>query len=69
MMFDKNGEVSKSFLEKRRIFTIIDHLGDENGDPWFTDKDADKLLALDSYKIDRYYAVIEKALGNDLGNE
>ena len=68
-MFDKKGEIDTSYLEKRRVFMLIDHLCDEDGMPLFSERDVKKLQELDSHQIDPYFLAIEKALGPEEGNE
>ncbi len=68
MMFDKAGNIDPKFMEKRRVYSLIDHLCDQNGEPLFTDKDLKALQELDSIQIDPYYAAIDEALGSEEGN-
>ena len=67
--FDDNGKIRPEYMEKRRIYTIIDHLCDSKGEPMFTDRDVETLLNADSMKLDRWYDAIVSVLGDEVGNE
>lgn len=67
--FDNDGNLNTKYLEKRRVLSLIDHLCDKDGEPLFTEKDTKELQSLDSFQIDPYFLAIEKAMGEDEGNE
>ena len=69
MMFAKSGEIDKKYMERRRLYSLIDHLCDENGEPLFTEKDLQSLSELDSFQIDPYFQAVMKFTGEDQGNE
>ncbi len=69
MMITKAGEIDKKYMERRRLYSLIDHLCDENGEPLFTEKDISSLQELDSIQIDPYFKAVMQFTGEDQGNE
>ena len=57
--YGKDGHVSREALRKARLYTIIDHLCDENGDGLFEESDLKELMQFDARKIDVIVSVIE----------
>lgn len=51
-LYGKDGEVDRAALRKARIYTIIDHLCDKDGNNIFVDSDVKQLLDLDALKLD-----------------
>ncbi len=58
-LYGKAGNVSREALRKARLYTIIDHLCDENGDGLFEESDLKELMQFDALKIDVIVSVIE----------
>ncbi len=58
-LYGKDGNVSREALRKARLYTIIDHLCDENGDGLFEESDLKELMQFDALKIDVIVSVIE----------
>ena len=68
--FDDKGELRDSYLEKRRIYTIIDHLCDADGNLLFSERDIPALAESDSMRLDLWYAAVLRLVGGeDEGNE
>jgi len=59
-IYGKGGEISKDAIRKARIYTIIDHLCDEEGNSLFNESDAKDLMELDALKLDIVINAIEK---------
>lgn len=68
-MFTNSGELDPKFMAKRRIYTIIDHLCDKDGEMLFSEKDMKLLFELDGKKLDAYFVAISNAIGEFEGNE
>jgi len=68
-MFTSNGDIDPKFMAKRRIYTIIDHLCDKDGEMLFTERDIKLLLDLDGKKLDAYFVAVSNAIGEFEGNE
>ena len=58
-LYGKDGNVSREALRKARLYTIIDHLCDENGDGLVEESDLKELMQFDALKIDVIVSVIE----------
>jgi hypothetical protein len=68
--FDDKGNLRKEFADRRRIYAIIDHVCDSDGELLFTDRDIDKIAEMDSMVVDSYYDAITSTLGVESeGNE
>lgn len=65
---DDAGNFKKEYLERRRVYAIIDHVCDENGTPLFTDKDIKALLDLDSQRLDAFYIAVADYAEGEMGN-
>lgn len=65
----KNEKIVESEFGKRRLYDIIDHVCDENGENLFSEKDVKTLSECDSYKIDPLYMAIDKVFGEQEGND
>ena len=59
-LYSKDGTVDKEALRKARIYTIIDHLCDKDGESIFKDSDVKELLELDALKLDMLTHAIEE---------
>jgi len=59
-IYGKDGEISKDAIRKARIFTIVDHLCDEEGNSLFAESDIKELMDLDALKLDIVINSIEK---------
>jgi hypothetical protein len=59
-LYSKDGTVDKEALRKARIYTIIDHLCDKDGNNLFADSDIKELLDLDALKLDVLTKKIEE---------
>lgn len=58
-LYGKKGELSEEVMANARLFTIVDHLCDKDGEPFFTESDIDELSQLDSLAIDVLVNAIE----------
>ena len=68
--FDDKGELRPEYMQRRRIYTIIDHLCDADRNLLFSERDIPALSEADSIRLDRWYAVIVKLVGEENeGNE
>jgi len=59
-LYGKDGQVSREALRKARLYTVIDHLCDQNGEPLFQESDLKELMEFDALKIDVIVSVIEE---------
>jgi hypothetical protein len=66
---DDEGNFKREYLERRRVYAIIDHVCDEDGNPLFTEKDIKQLLQLDSNKLDAFYVAVAQFAEEGMGNE
>ena len=65
-MFTKEGEISDNYREKARVYTVIDHVCDEEGKLLFTEKDIPSLMELQSDVLDTLSeAIAEWAAGDE----
>jgi hypothetical protein len=47
-MFNKEGSISDSYKERARIYTITDHVCDEEGNSLYSDKDITDLMQIEA---------------------
>jgi hypothetical protein len=59
-LYGKGGEVSRDAIRKARIYTVIDHLCDQDGNNLFGESDVKDLMELDALKLDIVISCIEK---------
>ncbi len=59
-LYGKDGSIDKDAIRKARIYTIIDHLCDKEGNNLFVDSDVKELLDLDALKLDVLMKKIEE---------
>ena len=59
-LYDKKGQVDNDAIRRARIYTIIDHLCDKDGESIFKDSDVKELLELDALKVDMLTHAIEE---------
>ena len=58
-LYTKNGEVDREALRMSRLYAIVDHLCDKDGEPLFKEADVKELLEVDSLKLDLLTDAIE----------
>jgi hypothetical protein len=58
-LYGKDGEVSRDAIRKARLYTIVDHLCDQNGENLFKESDIKDLMELDALKLDVVIGCIE----------
>lgn len=68
-MYDKKGNVIQSVFNKRRAYSLIDQLCDEQGNNLFTEGEIQDVLALNSEKLDPILEAIAIANGEQEKNE
>jgi hypothetical protein len=59
-LYGKGGQISEEVMANARLFTIIDHLCNKDGEPFFNEQDVDELSQLDSLAIDVLVNAIEE---------
>jgi len=59
-LFDSRGNLVAKHQERRRVYTIIDQVMNEDATPMFSDADVDDLLGLCSKKLDPLYVAIQE---------
>lgn len=59
-LYSKNGDLDPDALRRARVYTVIDHICEEDGTPLFKDSDAKAILELDALKLDVLIAAIER---------
>jgi hypothetical protein len=59
-LYGKDGEVSRDAIRKARLYTIVDHLCDQDGNSLFKEADIKDLMELDALKLDVVINCIEK---------
>lgn len=67
-LYSKSGEISKDALTRARLFTVVDHLCDNNGEPVFDENDINDLQQLDALKLDILVSAIEEWSNEREGN-
>lgn len=60
MLIDDKGNFDRSKAKTARLYSIIDHICDENGEPLFKESDLDSLMKLDALKLDILIKSIEE---------
>lgn len=67
-LYNKSGEVVTDSLGRARIYTIVDHLCDKDGNPLFDESDISDLEQLDALKSDILISEIEQWSAEQEGN-
>ena len=68
-MFDKEGEIQEKYRERARIYTIIDHVCDEDGELLFSEKDIPQWQAAQADVLDDLVEAITGWAAGEEGNE
>lgn len=58
-LYGKDGQVSRDAIRKARLYTIVDHLCDKDGNALFSESDIKELMELDALKLDVVIGCIE----------
>ena len=59
-IFDaKKGTMKSDAMQRARCLTIVDHICSEEGEPLFTERDVNDIMALDAMKLDLLNNAIE----------
>ena len=68
-MFDKDGEIQDKYRERARLYTIIDHVCNEEGELIFTEKDVASLQEAQADVLDSIVEAITDWAAGYEGNE
>lgn len=59
-LYTKDGQIDREAIRLARIYTIVDHICDEDGNNMFKESDVKDLLEMDSLKMDMLTSAIEE---------